>query len=311
MTAEAERPVAIDPGPYDCVVMAGSINPIPLYPGNRPGRKALVELMGRPLIAYVLDALTASRGVSRIIVVGAPDVLAYAAKWPRVEGVPEGRSLVDNAWRGLEAARTDRVLFCNPDQPLLRAEMVDWFLEHAAELDADLVSSWASEDLLGRYTEGAHKFAAFGDGRFAHGNVFLARKEFPDKRAVRRRLDRLYNARKSNLRFAWQLGPAVFGRFLLAIVTRRLPSLIDTLHIAGERFGITLGAVISPHVELVLDIDEPEDYTAAVRYLSMGSPAGQDNKASENRVERDIMRSDDELGWMGKSRTRSTRTGSG
>lgn len=302
--------------PFDCVVMAGSINRIPLYHGNRPGRKALVELLGRPLIAYVLDALTAARGVDRILVVGAPEVLAFASKWPRVEGVPEGRSLVDNAWRGLEAARTERVLFCNPDQPLLRTEMVDWFVDRAAQVDADVVTSWAAIESLGRYTEGEHKFAAFGDGQFAHGNVFLVRKEFPDKRAVRGRLDRLYKARKSKVRFAWELGPALFGRFLIALVTGRLPTLADTLRIGGERFGITVRPVVCPHVELVLDTDEPEDFAAAVRHLSSESPStiqensGQAGTAPGVQRNPDIMSAEGERAWTGSSQTRSRRPGS-
>src|SRR5688572_14118821 len=98
----------------DVVVMAGSVNKIPLYPGNQPGRKALVEMHGQPLIAYVLDALHKAEKVNRIIVVGAPEVLKYANRWPRVEVVRDGHSLVRNAWRGLQWARTDRVLFCNP-----------------------------------------------------------------------------------------------------------------------------------------------------------------------------------------------------
>src|SRR3569623_1548906 len=61
--------------PVDVVVMAGSVNRIPLYPGNKPGQKALVELNGKPLIGYVLDALQAARGIDRIFVVGAPNVL--------------------------------------------------------------------------------------------------------------------------------------------------------------------------------------------------------------------------------------------
>src|SRR5687767_12179877 len=130
------------PGRVDALVLAGSINRIALYPGNKPGRKALVELLGRPMIAYVLDALHAASSIDRVFVVGAPEVVKYAVRWPRVYWVPDGHSLVRNAWRGLHAAGTDRVLFCNPDQPLLRAEMIDDFVAKALEQDADIVSSW-------------------------------------------------------------------------------------------------------------------------------------------------------------------------
>lgn len=255
-------------GLVDAVVLAGSVNRIALYPGNRPGRKALVEIAGRPLIAYVLDALTASRRVGKIFVVGAPEVLEYASRWPRVQGVPEGHQLVRNAWRGLRAAESPWVLFCNPDQPLLTTEMVDDFLQRAASVDGDLLSSWVRYEDLGRYTEGDHKFANFGDGRFAHGNLFLVRRDLPEIKRVRDRLDRLYRARKNNLRFAWTFGPVLFLRFLLARLSGKLPALAETLEIAGQAFGLRVAPVLCPHPEIVLDIDEPEDYAAVVRYLA-------------------------------------------
>lgn len=256
------------PKPLDAVVLAGSVNRIPLFPGNSPGRKALVPIAGRPMIAYVLDALNQAQTVGRILVVGAPEVLEYATRWRYVDGLLEGTSLLDNAWRGLEAASSDRVLFCNPDQPLLRAEMVDHFVEHGLQENADLVTSWARVENLGPYAEGEHKFARFGDGEFAHGNLFLARREFPHADRVKRRLDAIYAARKNAYKFAWALGPSLFGRFLVALLCRRLPSLRKTLEMTGQDFGVTLGCVESPYPEIVLDIDEPEDYAAAVRYLS-------------------------------------------
>jgi CTP:molybdopterin cytidylyltransferase MocA len=267
----ADEPTEIQP--IDTVVLAGSINRIPLFPGNGPGYKALVELAGRPLMAYVLDALHAARHVGRIIVVGAPEVLEYASHWPRVEGVPEEHQLIRNAWVGLRAAQSDRVLFCNPDQPLLSTEMVDDFLADAASIKADIVSSWVRREDLGRYAEGDHKFAYFGDGRLAHGNLFLVRKAIPDCDRVRTRLDRLYRARKSTPRFAWELGPVLFCRFLVAHLTGKLPKLEETLQVAGKAFGLTIAPVISRHPEIVLDIDEPEDYAAAVKYLT-GSAEG-------------------------------------
>lgn len=258
----------VDVEPVDAIVLAGSVNRIALYPGNQPGRKALVEIAGKPLIAYVLDALTASRYVQNIVVVGAPEVLEYASRWPRVVIAPEGHQLIRNAWRGMRAAGTNRVLFCNPDQPLLTTEMVDDFAERAMQVEGDLISSWVRREDLGRYTEGDHKFADFGDGRFAHGNLFLVRRDMPEIQKVRTRLDRLYQARKNNLRFAWELGPRLFMRFLGAKLWGKLPDLAATLEIGGNAFGLRVAPVICPYPEIVLDIDEPEDYAAALRYLS-------------------------------------------
>jgi CTP:molybdopterin cytidylyltransferase MocA len=273
--------------PVDTVLLAGSVNRIALFPGDQPGRKALVPLLGKPLIAYVLDALHQAEGIGRVFVVGAPEVVEYAARWERVSGVPDGHQLLRNAWRGLRAATTDRVLFCNPDQPLLRTEMVEDFLQRALPTEGDLVSSWVRHEDLGPYVEGEHKFAKFGDGKYAHGNLFLVRRDIPHMDRIKERLDRIYAARKNNLKFAWALGPSLFGRFLVSLVAGKMPSLNETLEIGGNKFGVNLKPVICPYPEIALDIDEPEDYAAAVRYLSdpnFASPATASSGAAQERI---------------------------
>ena len=254
--------------PIQAIILAGSTNHIPLYPGFQPGYKALVSMLGRPLISYVLDALRGCPQIGRILVVGPDEVQRYAAGWQNVAGVPERVTLIDNVVAGLEAAQQtghdSRVLFCNPDQPLLRTEMVEDFLERASSHEEDVVSSWIRGDALGKYAGvGAHKLAKFGDGWFGHGNLFLARTALPSAPEAHARFDALYRARKNIVRFAWALGPELFGRFALAVLTGCMPSLRQTMEIATRRFGIGIGAVLSPYPEIALDIDEPEDFAAA------------------------------------------------
>jgi hypothetical protein len=262
--------------PLDTVVLAGSINQIPLFDGGKPGRKALVELRGRPIIAYTLDALRAARGVGRILVVGSPEVIRYARQWADVVGVPEGKTLIENARRGLAAGRTPWLLFCNPDQPLLKPEMVEDFLSRAlpATKDADAVVAWVRDDAIGQFEEARHKFAEFGDGCFTHGNLFLIRQDLPDNPRLSRRLDSLYRARKNVLRFAWAMGPALFLRFVWARITRKFPSLQEVHERTSRCFGIRIAGVLSPYVRIAMDIDEPVDYAAAEKYLALEAGAG-------------------------------------
>jgi hypothetical protein len=173
----------------------------------------------------------------------------------------------------MRVAQADRVLFCNPDQPLLRTEMIDDFLEAALVQDADVVSSWAraeSLERLGHYPAGEHKFVAFGDGRYGHGNLFLARREFPHSTDVRQRMERLYEARKNHFKFVWELGPVFLAQFVVANVIGQMPSLEETLQMASAHFQVQIGSVTLPYPEIVLDIDEPEDYAAAEQFLLHG-----------------------------------------
>jgi GTP:adenosylcobinamide-phosphate guanylyltransferase len=252
----------------DAVVMAGSINRIPLFPGNRPGCKALVPICGRPMLGYVLDALSGARTVDRVLVIGGPEVRDYADRWDRVEALPEAGTLVDNAWLGLEHAHTDRVLYCNPDQPLLTPEMIDVFVSEGRALDADLVSSWASVETLGDYQAIRGKFARFADGTYCHGNLFLARRPFPGSQRLRRLTERLYAARKNALRYAWALGPLLLCRYVLARLFGRLTSLEETLDIVGKRFDVHLVPLYTPFPEVAFDVDEASDYALVSQWLA-------------------------------------------
>jgi hypothetical protein len=49
-----------------------------------------------------------------------------------------------------------------------------------------------------------------------------------------------------------------------------MPSLAETLRMASEHFQVQIGSVTLPYPEIVLDIDEPEDYAAAEQFLLHG-----------------------------------------
>ena len=56
----------------DCIVVAGGVpqEEDPLYEYTQGRSKALLEVGGRPMIAWVLDALEGAQSVDRIFVVG-------------------------------------------------------------------------------------------------------------------------------------------------------------------------------------------------------------------------------------------------
>jgi molybdopterin-guanine dinucleotide biosynthesis protein A len=275
-------PPATTPAPLrqvEAVVLGGGRGGDRIAPEQDQTLKPLVRYRGRPLLEIALEALGAARGVERLLVVGPPPVLARAAcllPANRLTTLPEAGSVAENALLALDAARTPRVLFCNPDLPLLRSWMVDDFLTRALPTEADVVTGWARRESMERlpgFPDPDHKFARFGDGCYAHANLFLVRLALRERTELRRRLERLYEARKSNLRFALAMGPVLLLRYLGALLSRHPPPLAETLRRAGERFGVTLAAVHTPYPELVLDLDEAADYRALAGYEYEPAPA--------------------------------------
>src|SRR4030042_3829900 len=59
----------------DAIVIAGGIPTAdePLYPYTQGKPKALLDLCGKPMIQWVLDALEGAKSIDRIVIVGLPE----------------------------------------------------------------------------------------------------------------------------------------------------------------------------------------------------------------------------------------------
>src|SRR5947208_3037155 len=103
------------------------------------GRKALVEIAGRPLIAHVAHAM-ASIADETIVSVGTPGQEARIRQvLPGVvfaHDAHQGRGPIEGFREGFRAARGDLVLVAPCDAPLLRASLYRLLLEVLGDHDA-------------------------------------------------------------------------------------------------------------------------------------------------------------------------------
>ena len=135
------------PFPLDAVVLAGTHqNPKRLIEGRN---KAFLEVGGKILIRYVVDALVGAQKIGRIFVVGPPEELMGAlAGYPnRVRVIAQRGKMLTNCWAGIEASedchRSDRnmpenerpLLIISCDLPLVTAASIDDFVGRCARLD--------------------------------------------------------------------------------------------------------------------------------------------------------------------------------
>jgi len=135
------------PFPLDAVVLAGTHqNPKRLIAGRN---KAFLEVGGKILIRYVVDALLGAERVGQIYVVGPPEeLLGVLAGYPnRVRVIAQRGKMLTNCWAGIEASedshRSDRnmpeherpLLIISCDLPLVTAASIDDFIGRCARLD--------------------------------------------------------------------------------------------------------------------------------------------------------------------------------
>lgn len=221
--------------------------------------KALVPLKGRPLGAYVLDALKGAAGVRRVVWVGASD----ADIRRRVDIlVPGGPRLADSLALGVGAALPglldgERILLVTADVPWLRASSVDRFLADAGDAH-DLVYPVVPRDVCEATFPDMHRtWIRLVGGEVTGGNLLLGRSEA--LLSLLPWVDRVVRARKA----PWRMAALAGGDVLVRLATGRasLPHLESRL---GTLLGHSVRALRCQDPALATDIDRPDHLPATL-----------------------------------------------
>lgn len=250
----------------DCVVLAGG-RPEPddpLWSESRGRRKALIDLAGRPMITWVLEALAASAHLDRLIVVGLDGPVEAPG---RVEFVGDAGSLVGNLYAGISRARPDSpAAYCWSDIPLITAPMVDRFIEGTADPGLDVNAGLVPKTVLQqRYPGTDDLWLRLAEGRFIAADFGL----FHPRHAARLRphLERLAPQRKHAFRQALYVGLPLLISFALGRLS--MPGLERRLE---RRFDLRCHVRIADDPELGLDVDGPGNLAVCRRALAARGP---------------------------------------
>lgn len=243
----------------------------PLAAYTQGHSKALIPIAGRPMIAYVVDALARSRYIRQIVVIGLPpeerDLLPST-----IDHLPDQGSLFANAQAGvryalsLPAAR-DGVLVSGSDVPLITAEIVDRFIDTCLETDDDFYYSIVERSVMEkRFPTSRRTYVRLVEGEFAGGDVSLVRSDIMADPAL---WERVAASRKSPLKQVRMVGGL---KPLLKLLLHRL-SLVEAEQIAERTFNIRGRVVVCADAELGMDIDKPFQLEIARAELEAGQGA--------------------------------------
>jgi CTP:molybdopterin cytidylyltransferase MocA len=228
-------------------------DPLAEYSQGKP--KALIPIAGKPMIAYVVDALAGSRHVHHIVVVALDPAAEVEFSTP-VEYVPDAGDILANAEAGIQYAQThypdlDAVLLSSSDVPTITPAIVDVFIEECFRTEHDLYYSIVARAVMeARFPESRRSYVHLRDGDFAGGDLVLLR---PSLTMSHRDLWRnLAGARKNPLRQASMFGLWPFFK----LVVRRL-SLAEAERRAGKMLNLRGRAIPFPYAEVGMDVDKP------------------------------------------------------
>ena len=151
----------------------GEDDPLADYTQGRP--KALIPILGKPMIAYVVDALAGSRYIDHIIVVALDPHASTQLSVP-VQCVPDAGDMLPNIEAGIHHATThysdpDALLLSSSDVPTITPAIVDAFIEECWRTDHDLYYAIVQRSVMeARFPASRRSYVHFREGDFAGGD---------------------------------------------------------------------------------------------------------------------------------------------
>jgi GTP:adenosylcobinamide-phosphate guanylyltransferase len=241
----------------DAIVIAGGIpNPEdPLYVFLKGDAKALVDVAGKPMVQWVLDALGGARQVDNVILVGLSAKNTLTCKKPLYYVSNQGRMLsniVAGVNKSLELNKRNKyVMIVSSDIPALKPEMVDWLVGTCMETKDDLYYGVCPKDVMeARFPNSKRTYTPLKDMKVCGADINITHV-----RMATEHLDMwesLIGSRKNPFKQASLIG---FGT-LFALLTRQL-TLEDAVTRVCDRIGIKGRAIVWPYAEPCMDVDKP------------------------------------------------------
>jgi len=253
---------------FTAVVLAasrGPDDPVARYAGV--ANKVFVPIAGRPMLAWVVRALRASRSVARIALSiddprgldADPELAAAVHEGLRV--LPSGTSPSSSVAHALEALDDPfPVLLTTADHPLLSPEMVEHFVAALPE-GCDIGVGVARASVIRRAYPGAVRtYYRSAGGGFSGCNLYA----LCTPRALRAVAfwGRVERHRKHPWRLMLTIGPLTALRLALGRLTPDA-----TIACLSHVVGATARAVELPFAEAAIDVDKPVDLTLAATIL--------------------------------------------
>ncbi len=247
----------------NAVIMAGRANQGKLREVSEAAYEGLIDIAGRPMIEWVVQALKESKRINRIVVVAPVETFRGRFGQDGVTFVEPADSMLKNILKGMESLPDDEmVLAVSSDLPLLTGPVIDDFLSQCEERPAELYYPIIERGVIEPKYPGVHRtYAKLREGTFTGGNVLLVSPRLLKEKY--RRAEAFVEARKSPLKMAQVLG---FG-FVIKLLLNML-SLKELEMVICRSFEIVGAAIACREAEIGIDVDKPSDYELATRVLS-------------------------------------------
>jgi GTP:adenosylcobinamide-phosphate guanylyltransferase len=242
----------------DAIVTAGGV-PLPeepLYDATRGTPKALVDVAGKPMIQWVLDALTESKTVDNVIIVGLTEKSGLKCGKTMFFVSNQGK-MVENLKAGARKVleinkNADYALIVSSDIPAINGEMVDWVVNTTMQTKLDIYYNVIRREVMEKRFPGSKRtWTKLKDMEICGGdmNVGSLKLLTEDDTEI---WEKITNSRKNVLKQAALIG---FDTALLLLtgqlsLQKAETNIMNRLNIRGK-------AIVCPYAEVGMDVDKP------------------------------------------------------
>jgi GTP:adenosylcobinamide-phosphate guanylyltransferase len=242
----------------DAIVTAGGI-PLPeepLYAATLGTPKALVDVAGKPMVQWVLDALGDAASIDNVIIVGLTEKSGLKCS-KKMHFVSNQGKMVENLRAGAHKAReldkkAEYVLIVSSDIPSINAEMVEWVVANALATKKDIVYNVIRREVMEKRFPGSKRtYTHLKDMDVCGSDMNVGRLKIivNDDTSL---WEKITNARKSPLKQAALIGfDTAFQLLTGGLTLQKAESNIM------KRLKITGKANVCPFAEVGMDVDKP------------------------------------------------------
>ena len=264
----------------DAVVTAGGIPQPdePLYAYTKGESKAMVDVAGKPMIQWTLDALSGAKNVDNVIITGLSPKSNLTCKKP-IHYLSNQGKMLDNLVAGVNKSlelnpKNKHVLLVSSDIPALTTEMVDWLINTCMETSDDIYYGVCPREVMeARYPGSKRTYTKLKDMEICGADINVVHVRMASEHLDV--WDALIANRKNPVAQA-----RVMGLDTLYLLLTRQATLEDFVERVSKRIGIKGRAIVWPYAEACMDVDKPNqlemmraDLEKRVRLAPKKSPA--------------------------------------
>lgn len=242
----------------DAIVMSGG-TPKPgeyLYDETQGNPKAMLDIAGKPMLQWVLDAMSDAKQIEHVVVTGlTPENCDVHCKKP-ITFIANQADMLENIRAGAVKVlelnpKAHHILVASSDIPAITGEMVDWEVTTTMETDHDAYYHVITRQVMeARYPGSRRSYVNLRGMEVCGGDMNVVRAQTVTGNDALWK--KIMEARKSALKQA-----SLLGYDTLFLLLFRLLNLEKAVQLASKRLKIKGRGIVCPYAEIGMDVDKP------------------------------------------------------